>query len=274
MTIQEPYPDPDEILADIGKAGRRLLQIDACEGAAGNISVYIGWPIDLQGHFPAVEEIALPLTVPELTGASFVVSGSGCRLREILDDPLANLGAVVVNPGGQTASLFTHHRRAFERVTSEFNSHLAVHRDQIKLTGTNFHAVVHAQPLHLTYLSHIARYREQDYLNHRLLLWQPELIVNLPCGLGVLPFLVPGSSDLMSATLEKLREHSLVVWSKHGVMARSDKAARRASDCIEYVETAARYELLNLSLGDIGDGLAPEEIRAIVAAFGVKQSLF
>lgn len=59
--------------------------------------------------------------------------------------------------------------RLFERVTSEFNSHLAVHTDQIVRTGTNFHALIRAQPLHLTYLSYIPAYRDQSYMNRRLL---------------------------------------------------------------------------------------------------------
>ncbi|MBN1311788.1 MAG: class II aldolase/adducin family protein [Anaerolineae bacterium] len=274
MSIQEPYPDLDELLADIGKAGQRISQIDASEGSAGNISVYVGWHIEPRRHFPKVEELPLPVAAPEMAGASIVVSGSGCRLRDILDDPRSNLGIVIVNPDGQTAKLYTRYRRAFERVTSEFNSHFAVHRDQVHETGTNFHAVVHAQPLHITYLSHIARYRDQDYLNRHLLRWQPELIVNLPRGLGVVPFLVPGSDDLMAATLAKLRHHRLVVWSKHGVIARSEEATLRASDRIEYVETAARYEHINLCAGEIADGLAPEEIRSIVEAFDVEQNLF
>lgn len=274
MAIQEPYPDLDELIADVGRVGHRLSQIDASEGAAGNISVYAGWHIEPRRHFPKEEALPLPMAAPELAGACFLVSGSGCRLRDILDDPRSNLGVVIVNSGGQTATLYTRYRRAFTRVTSEFNSHFAVHRDQIRLTGTNFHAVVHAQPLHITYLSHIARYRDEDTMNQHLMRWQPELIVNLPRGLGVVPFLVPGSHELMAATLEKLRDHRVVVWSKHGVIARSEESTLRASDRIEYVETAARYEHLNLRTGEIADGLSPEEIRAIVAAFNVEQSLF
>jgi rhamnulose-1-phosphate aldolase len=48
MPIQAPYSALDEILASIGEAGRRLLEIEASEGAAGNISVYLGRPVDLR----------------------------------------------------------------------------------------------------------------------------------------------------------------------------------------------------------------------------------
>lgn len=69
------------------------------------------------------------------------------------------------------------YERRFERVTSEFNSHLAVHYDQVMASETNFYAVIHAQPPYLTSLSHAPRYQDEATLNHRLLRWQPETIV-------------------------------------------------------------------------------------------------
>ncbi len=274
MSIDEPYLELDDILNQMGVAGERLSEISASEGAAGNISVYIGWPVEVRRRFPNVETMQLPDRVPALAGKTFIVSGSGRRLREIVQDPAANLAAVIVSADGASAKLCTSPRRLFARVTSEFNSHLAVHCDQVLRTSTNYLALIHAQPMHLTYLSHIARYRDAVFMNQHLLRWQPELIVNFPEGVGVLPFLLPGSSELMQANVEGLREHQVVVWSKHGLMARSDLSVKRACDRIEYLETAARYELMNLSNGEIADGLSAEEIKRIAVAFNVKQSIF
>ncbi len=272
--LDAPYPELDELLTTIGEAGRHLSEIEASEGAAGNISVFIGWPIDVRRRFPNVETLDLPQAVPELAGKTFIVTGSGRRLREIIDDPAANLGCLVIDEGGTTGRLYTSPRRLFARLTSEFNSHLAVHYDQVVRSGTNYHAVVHAQPRHLTYLSHIPRYQYEPYLNRHLLRWQPELIVNLPEGIGLVPFLVPGSSELMAATLESLRQQRIVIWGKHGVMARSDISAKRAADRIEYAETAARYEYMNLVNHEQGEGLSVEEIRAIAKLWNIEQSIF
>ena len=274
MPIDAPYPELDELMTLIGEAGERLSEIEASEGAAGNISVFMGWPIDPRRRFPIVETIDLPVPLPELAGGAFLVSGSGRRLREIIHDPAANLGFVAVDEGGRTGRLYTSPRRLFARLTSEFNSHLAVHADQVKRTGTNFHAIIHAQPPHLTYLSHVARYRDEGYLNRHLLRWQPEMIVNLPEGLGSVPFQLPGSPELEAATVESLRIHRVVVWCKHGVMARSDQSVKRAADRVEYAETGARYEYMNLANGEQGEGLADAEIRAICAAFNIQQTIF
>jgi rhamnulose-1-phosphate aldolase len=100
------------------------------------------------------------------------------------------------------------------------------------------------------------------------------LIVNLPEGLGVVPFAVPSSGELMSQTLTKLCEHRIVIWSKHGVISRSDVSIKRAADRIEYAEAAARYEYMNLMCGEPADGLSAEEIRSICSTFNITQKIF
>jgi rhamnulose-1-phosphate aldolase len=263
-----------DLLEQIGQAGRRLAEIEASEGAAGNISVCLRQPFALDNDFPESSPFSLPQPAPGLAGAMLIVSGSGRRLREILDDPAAHLACVQVNADGVSAQLRTAPRRRFARISSEFNSHLAVHHDHMRASGVDFHTVIHAQPLRLTYLSHIPRYADFHYLNTHLLRWQPESIVNLPEGIGFMPFRVPGSSDMMAGNLELLRRHKVVVWAKHGVMARSSHSVKHAADLVEYAETAAKYEYLNLCAGEIGEGLSHAEIRAICAAFNVRQDIF
>ena len=273
MALVEPFPDLEEILASIGAGGSHVAAIEASEGAAGNISVFVGWPMEFRRRFPITEEIALPAPAPHLASGAVIVTGSGRRLRDIKDDPAANLGVVRVSADGTSGLLHTATNRLFERVTSEWNSHLAVHDDTVERTGTNFHAVVHAQPPHLTYLSHIAEYRNEGFLNERLLRWEPETIINLPAGIGALQFMLPGSAALMAANVESLRAHRIVVWAKHGVMARSDISVKRAVDRIEYAETAANYEYMDLVVGGRAEGLSRDDLRAVVAAFDVNTTL-
>jgi rhamnulose-1-phosphate aldolase len=269
MPVREPFPELGEVLVSIGEAGRRIAAIGASEGGAGNISVCVGWPLEARRQFPITEEIPLPVSAPHLVGRRIIVTGSGRRLGDIATDPAANLGVVLVNPGGQTGTLHTSPRRLFDGLTSEWNSHLGVHDDTIARADTNFHAVMHAQPPHLVYLSHVPEYRDEAYFNRRLLRWEPETIVNLPQGVGVLPFMLPGSAQLMEANVASLRTHRVVLWGKHGVMARSDISITRAADRIEYAETAARYEYMDLLAGQRAEGLSRDEMREVVTAFNV-----
>lgn len=273
MPVTAPYPELDEILASMGVAGSRISEIDASEAGAGNISVQLGWEVEVRRRFPLAEEIELPLAAPALAGRTLLVTGSGRRLRQISDDPLANIGALSVHDGGTTATLRTAPSRLFERLTSELNSHLAVHNDQVERRDVVFQAVVHAQPMNLTYLSHIEAYRSTEAMNARIIRWEPETVVAVPQGIGVLEFMVPGSPELMAANVAGLREHEIVLWSKHGVMARSDLSVTRAVDRIEYAETGARYEYMDLVAGGRAQGLTREELHAVVEAFDVPTTL-
>ena len=105
--IETPHPELEELLTMMGAAGRHMAEIEACEGAAGNISVCMRWPVEPHALFPIVSEVELSKPVPELAGATFLVSGSGRRLREIIDDPTANVACIVVNEGGKTGQLHT-----------------------------------------------------------------------------------------------------------------------------------------------------------------------
>lgn len=262
-------PGLGEILESMGEAGARINAIDASEAGAGNISVFLGWDAEVRRRFPLSEQIDLPCPAPSLAGGTLLVTGSGRRLRQIAADPEASIGAVKIAPGGTHATLWSSPRRLFQKLTSELNSHLGVHEDHVARRGIDVHAVVHAQPPHLTYLSHIPAYRDDDVLNRRLLRWEPESIVALSQGVRVLPFLVPGSAEMMAANVAALRQTDISLWSKHGVMSRSDLSVTRAVDRIEYAETGAKYEYMNLAAGGAGEGLLREEVRAVADAFGI-----
>ena len=268
-TTDTQPPDINELLTQMGYAGARICAIEASEASAGNISVCVAWPLDVVSRFPIAETIQLPRPAPALAGHTILATGSGRRLRQIGDAPESAVGAVIVDDGGLTATLYTSPRRQFKNLTSEFNSHLAVHQDQFERRGIEFESLVHAQPMHLTYLSHIPEYRSTEAMNTAILRWEPEAIMSLPAGIGVLEFAVPGSPELMAASIAGLREYQIVLWSKHGVMARSSKSVQKAVDRIEYAETGAFYEYMDLAAGGRGEGLTTAELVAVNKAFKV-----
>jgi rhamnulose-1-phosphate aldolase len=258
----------------MGEVGKHLSEIGAAEGAAGNLSVCVRDTVEIREFFPEMNVIDLPVPAPDLAGATIFVTGSGRRLRDIEDTPITNVAAIIIEDGGKTGRMFTAVDCLFKRVTSEFNSHLAVHHDQMRRRGIKSHAIIHAQPTYLTFLSHLPNYQDERYLNMHLLRWQPETILNFPNGIGVLPFLMIGSVHLMLESMLCLRDHHLVVWSQHGVMARADKSILHALDLVEYAETAAQYEVLNLFTGEESAGLSPEHIRAVAESWNIKQIIY
>jgi rhamnulose-1-phosphate aldolase len=263
-----------QILKEMGDVGKRLDEIGATEGAAGNISICVRDTLEVREYFPEMKVIDLPIPAPDLAGATIFATGSGRRLRDIAEAPKLNVAAIIVDEGGKTGRQFTAVDCPFKRVTSEFNSHLAVHHDQMRSRSMRLHSLIHAQPTYITFLSHIPKYQDEKYLNTHLIRWQPETILNVPEGIGILPFIMIGSQQLMLETMINLRSHQIVVWSQHGIMARADESIFHALDLVEYTETAAQYEVLNLITGEASGGLRPEDIRAVADLWNVKQKLY
>lgn len=274
MMDHNTHPGLSELLEELGSAGYRMEKMGASEGGAGNLSVFVGWELEPGDTFPLRSEISLPVEIPELAGKAFLVTGSGQRLGEVHDRPETHVGFVRVLPGGKTAELFRARGCQFTRLTTEFNSHITLHYDQALRTGCDFHAVIHAQPPNLTFLSHIPRYRDAQLLNLHLLRWQPETIVFMPEGLGVVPFGIPGSEQLRAATRPLAQKHRMVVWAQHGVIVRSADSLGKAADLVEYIETSARYEYMDLLSGGQADGLSVEQLRIICKAYNVPQTIF
>ena len=273
MSTSTPF-QIDAILAEMGEVGHLLHPSGAAEGAAGNLSVGLRDPLDIRQCFPNEELIQLPDPVPSLAGMTFISSGSGCRLRDIKEHPTENMGCIVVNKDGKTAQLFTADDRRFTRLTSEFNSHLMVHNTHMAGGKLKFHALLHAQPLYITYLSHIERYQDEKYFNDHLFRWEPETIIQFPDGFGVCTYQIPGSKEMQEVVVEAMKNHTIAVWSKHGVMTRSETSMMQAFDRIEYAETAAKYEYLNLTLGEPAPGLTVDDILDICKFHNIKQTVF
>ncbi len=260
----------DDRFREFGEAAERLTQIGALEGAAGNISLFL--PADtpdlaeyMVSVFSETQDIELPGR-ELLPLGTLIITGSGRRLRDVVTRPVTILCAIVI-ANDRRATL---HRSPESGVTptSENDSHIAIHAAALDGQPA-IHSVVHAQPPALTWLSHIPAYRNVERLNRQLFRWQPETLVTFPEGLGVLPFEVPGTATHGNLTAQAMRHHRIVVWAKHGVVARSSAGPMAAADLIDYAEAAAEYEVRDMLAGRPADGLTLAELRAIAARYAV-----
>jgi rhamnulose-1-phosphate aldolase len=264
------FPQLEQVIEDVGEAGFRLAEMNACEGTSGTISVFMGYPLDPGSLFTQEESIQLAEPAPDLVNGTVLLSGFGRRLRDIQNHPAENLGFIKIQEGGLTGILYTSPDRAFSRLSNEFSSYISIHQSQLQATGDRYQAVVQARPHYITYLSNIMKYQDQVYLNNHLLRWQADLAVEFVGGIGVLPFLVMGSHGLMKSTIKSFHNHRLLIWSKHGVIARDSNSVLNAVDLIEAIESAAQYEYLNLINHELADGLTTEEIEASNRAKGIR----
>lgn len=274
MVNGKVFPQLEQVIEDVGEAGCRLAEMNACEGTSGMISVYMGYPVDPGSLFTQEEKIQLAEPAPYLVNGTVLFSGFGRRLRDILKHPAENLGLVKINEDGLTGTLFTSPTKAFSRLSADFSSYISIHQNQVQANGDQYHAVVQARPHYITYLSEITKYQDQVYLNKHLLRWQADLVSEFADGIGVLPFLVLGSHGLMKSTIKSFQQHRFLVWSKHGVIARDSNSVLSVVDLIEMIESGAQYEYLNLINHELADGLTTEEIEASNRAKGVRHSIY
>jgi rhamnulose-1-phosphate aldolase len=253
----------DQIVEDIGDAGQQLTALAACEGSAGNISVFV---TSLTCPLEPIDELELPSPAPSLANGWVLITASGRRLRDVNRRPALSLVALHIDGSGRMATM---HAAPGVRPSSEWNSHLAIHNDQRERRGVEYHVVLHAQPLRLVFLSHLPDINTTEELNERLMRWEPETAVVASQGVELAAFQVPGSPGQMKATVAALARSSAVVWAKHGIVTRSDTSATQAADLVEYLEAAAYYEVMNLGMGSPAHGLESDERSAVAQAFGL-----
>ncbi len=261
----------ERLVEELADAGQRLTDLGALEGAAGNISTFIPGASGtdaIAALFPESVAWQLPPGAVLPTG-TLVITGTGRRLRDIARDPAGVLCAVVVARDG---AVTLRRGDPAVRPTSEVDTHVGIHRAAWH-ADQRLHSVVHAQPPRLTWLSHVPAYRDFGRFNRQLYRWQPETLVMLPEGIGVVPFITPGTPAQGDATTKLAARHRLVVWAKHGVVAHVAGGPLGAADLIEYAEAAAHYEVLDIQSGRQADGLSIEELRSIAERFGIDAAL-
>ena len=81
--------------------------------------------------------------------------------------------------------------------------------------------------------------------------------------------MLPGSTQLMEATVSGLRSHKAILWQRHGIVTHSKQGLIKAADLVEYAETAARYEVTNLQSSNLSSGLSMDELRKICLDHGL-----
>ena len=159
----------------------------------------------------------LGVTVPEMAGEHLLVTGSGKFLRNVQADPVANAGIVEIDPAG-SACRIVWGLKGGGRPTSEIGAHVAVLGVRKGVTGGQARVLYHAHPNALVALTALV---PADARTLTRLLWSSvtESVIAFPGGVGMLPWKVPGSSDLANATADVMREFEACVWQLHGVFA-------------------------------------------------------
>ena len=200
-----------------------------------------------------------------LEGRIFLVTGTGKYFKNVEKDPAVNLGIVKIGKGGGSVQLLW----GFEdggRPTSEFPAHMMSHIARLKVDPEN-RVVMHSHPTYTLAMNFVHELDEKSF-THTLWEMCTECIVVFPEGVGVLPWMLCGTSEIGAATAKKMEQFRLVVWAMHGIYG-AGRTLDETFGLIETVEKAAQIYMLTAHLPR-KNTIKDEDMLKLLQLFGVK----
>ena len=212
-----------------------------------------------------LRRIPTGFSAPALEGKCFLVTGTGKYFKNVQYAPEVNLGVLRLAEGGRTAELLWGFSDG-GNPTSEFAAHMMSHVSRLEADPLH-RVVMHCHPNNLLAMTYVHDLDEKAFTRT---LWQmeTECIAVFPEGVGVLPWMVCGTTEIGEATAEKMKTARLIVWAQHGIYG----AGRDLDEAFGLIETAEKAAEVYLKIAHLPwkQTLTTENLRQIEARFGVK----
>ncbi len=203
--------------------------------------------------------------ISPLIGKYFIVTGTGKYFKNVEGDPEINLGIVRIAKGGKSIELLWGYKDG-GRPTSEFPAHMMSHIARLKVDSEN-RVIIHSHPTNTLAMNYVHELDEKKF-THTLWEMCTECIVVFPEGVGILPWMLCGTSEIGKATAAKMEEFRLVVWAMHGIYG-AGKTLDETFGLIETVEKAAQIYMLICNRPRVNT-IKDEDMVKLVKLFGVK----
>ena len=187
--------------------------------------------------------IALSQPMPLLANTPFIVTGSGKFFRNVQLDPAANLGVVKVDSDGAGYHILwgLNHEAV---PTSELPAHFLSHCERINATDGKDRVIMHCHATNLIALTYVLE-NNTPLFTRKLWEGSTECLVVFPDGVGILPWMVPGTDEIGQAT------------------------AQETFGLIDTAEKSAEVLVKIYSMGGMKQTITREELVALGKRFGV-----
>ena len=245
-------------LEDFKITAKWLARHGWSEAAGGNMSIRLHALAKLHED----QHIELPVSVPNLAGMAILLTGSGARARDIGKDPLPYIGLYKISDDGKHYGWIAGN----EKPSIELPAHLAIHNELEKHRPQD-KAILHTHPDSIIALCH-AGFDTGKKISDKILSLQSEARLHLPEGIGFVENALPGSLDLGLQSAEKVKNHHLVMWQYHGILATGASLAQ-ALDKLEVFEKCVKIYWRLKSAGIEPKGMTGKDIKNILDSFGV-----
>lgn len=259
-------PALKEALNQVAEVAGYLWQKGWAERNGGNLTLNITEYVDNEiKSMPAISKtMPIGVRLPNLKGCYFYCKGTLKRMRDLARDPMCAGSVIRILDDCENYEIIADNP---VKPTSELPTHLML-QDLMIAEGTGYKATLHTHPIELVALSHCKRYLDSEYLTKILWSMIPETLGFAPLGIGVVPYALPSSVDLAKATLQKIKNHDVVLWEKHGTVAVSPDMME-AFDQTDVLNKAAIIYKRGIEYGFEPEGMTPEAVREIRTVFGL-----
>lgn len=212
-----------------------------------------------------IRKIPMIFDATSLAGKYFIVTGSGKYFKNVQANPAENLGVIRVKEDGKTLQLLWGLENDAVP-TSELPSHFMSHMARLEVDPEN-RIIMHNHATHLLAMSFTHDLDEKAFTRT---LWQmcTECLVVFPEGVSILPWIVPGTTEIGEATAAKMKETRLVLWPQHGIYG-AGKDMDEVFGLIETAEKAAEVYTYVCAQGGIKQTISDENLRLLADSFGV-----
>lgn len=244
-----------------------LYRLGWDERNGGNITLLLEEEEVLQYVDPKKVQRNIPMIFDgqKLIGKYFLVTGSGKYFKNVEKDPEDALGLIRVAEDGTSVDLLWGFVNGGVP-TSELPAHLMSHISRLEVDPEN-RVVMHCHATHLLAMTFTHDLTPKAFTRT---LWEmcTECLVVFPEGVGMLPWLTPGTNDIGEATAEEMKKYRLIMWPFHGVYG-AGKDMDETFGLIETAEKAAEVYTYVMAQGGIKQSITDENFRALANQFGI-----
>jgi rhamnulose-1-phosphate aldolase len=200
-----------------------------------------------------------------LAGKYFIVTGSGKYFKNVIDNPAENLGIIRITEDGRSLDILWGLEDGGVP-TSELPSHLMSHIERLKV-DPDHRVIMHCHATNLIGMTFTHSLDENAFTKT---LWQmcTECIVVFPEGIGIIPWMVPGTDSIGEATAEKMKDVRSVIWPHHGVFG-AGTTMDETFGLIETAEKAAEVYTIVCAQGGVKQTITDQQLQDLADAFNV-----
>lgn len=190
------------------------------------------------------EWVPMGVSADNLKNEFFIATGSGKFLQNVTLEPQNNICIVEINDSGDSYRIVWGLEKG-GRPTSEFPTHFMNHSVRKRITDGANRIIYHAHTPNVIALTYVLPLKSEIFSRA---LWKSatECCVVFPSGVAVIPWMVPGGSEIAKATCKEMETYEAAIWAFHGLFV-SGPDFDTAFGLMHTIEKAAQIAVLALA---------------------------